>query len=96
MIDNNLSWKYHIDYSSKVSKGIGMIARLRHLVPLATLLNIYRSLIEPYISCGLIAWVQAANIYLNKILILQKRALRLIYFADNKAYSAPFTPEPYQ
>ena len=71
LIDNNLSWKYHIDYiSSKVSKGIGMIARLRHLVPFATLLNIYRSLIEPYISYGLIAWGQAANIHLNKILIL--------------------------
>lgn len=56
LIDNNLSWKYHIDYiSSKVSKGIGIIARLRHLVPFATLLNIYRSLIEPYISYGLIA-----------------------------------------
>ena len=36
---------------------------------------IYRSLIEPYISYGLIAWGQAANIHLNKILILQKRAL---------------------
>ena len=43
LIDNNLSWKYHIDYiSSKVSKGIGMIASLRHIVPFATLLNIYR------------------------------------------------------
>ena len=81
LIDNNLSWKYHIDYiSSKVSKGIGMSARLRHLVPFATLLNIYRCLIEPYISYGLIAWGQAANIHLNKILILQKRALRLMYF----------------
>ena len=90
LIDNNLSWKYHIDYiSSKVSKGIGMIARLRHLVPFATLLNIYRSLIEPYISYGLIAWGQAANIHLNKILILQKCALRLMYFADSKAHSAP-------
>ena len=87
LIDNNLSWKNHI--SSKVSKGIGMIARLRHLVPLATLLNIYRSLIEPYISYGLIAWGQAANIHLNKVLILQKRALGLMYFADSKAHSAP-------
>ena len=90
-IDNNLSWKYHIDYiSSKVSKGIGMIARLRHLVtPFATLLNIYRSLIEPYISYGLIAWGQAANIHLNKVLILQKCALPLMYFADSNAHSAP-------
>ena len=90
LIDNNLSWKYHIDYiSSKVSKGIDMIARLRHLVPFATLLNIYHSLIEPYISYGLVAWGQAANIHLNKILILQKRALQLMYFADSKAHSAP-------
>ena len=66
LIDNNLSWKYHIDYiSSKVSKGIGMIASLRHIVPFATLLNIYRSLLEPYISYGLIAWGQAADIHLN-------------------------------
>ena len=99
LTDNNLSWKYHIDYiSSKVSKGIGMIARLRHLVPFATLLNIYRSLIGPYISYGLIAWGQAANIHLNKILILQKRALRLMYFADSKAHVPrnSFTPESYQ
>ena len=89
MIDNNLCWKYRIDYTS-VSKVIGMIVRLsRHLVPLATLLNIYRSLIEPYISYGLIAWGQAVNIYLNKVLILQKRALRLMYFADSKVHSAP-------
>ena len=66
-----------------------MITRLRHLVPLATLLNIYRSLIEPYISYGLIAWGQAANIHLNKVLILQKHALRPMYFADSKAHSAP-------
>ena len=39
--------------SSKISKGIGIIARLRHFVPLTTLLNIYRSLIDPYISYGL-------------------------------------------
>ena len=36
--------------------------------------------IEPYISYGLIAWEQAANSSLNKILIFQKRALRLMYF----------------
>ena len=53
------------------------------------MLNIYHSLIEPYISYGLIAWGQAANIYLDKVLILQKRALRLMSFADSKAHSAP-------
>ena len=33
----NLSWRYHIDQiSSKISKGVGIIARLRHFVPTNT------------------------------------------------------------
>ena len=58
------------------------------------MLNIYRSLIEPYISYGLIAWGQAASIYVNKILILQISALRLMYFADSKAHSVPLFVYP--
>ena len=50
-----------ISHQKLIGKGIGLIARLRHLVPLAILLNIYHSLIEPYISYGLIAWGQAAT-----------------------------------
>ena len=90
LIDGNLSWKHHINYiSTKISKGIGIIARLRHLVPRTTLLNIYRSLIEPYISYGFVAWGQAANAHLKKIVILQKRVFRLMYFSDYKSHSAP-------
>ena len=34
LIDSNLTWKYHISYiKSKISKTIGVIARLRHFVP---------------------------------------------------------------
>ena len=90
LIDENLSWKQHINYiSTKISKGIGIITRLRHLVPLTTFLNIYRSLIELYISYGLIAWGEAANVHLNRVVILQKRVLRLMYFSDYTSHSAP-------
>ena len=58
-------------------------------VPTSTLLKIYRSLIEPYISYGLIAWGQAANSSLNKILILQKRALRLMCSSDWRVHAIP-------
>ena len=79
LIDENLSWKYRIVHlASKVSKTIGIIARLRHFVPLATLHRIYISLIHPYLLLyGIVAWDRAAK---NKILILQKRALRLMCF----------------
>ena len=90
LIDKNLSWKYHIDYvASKISRTIGIIARLRHFIPLSTLLTIYRSLVAPYLTYGIIAWGQAAKSNLRKILILQKRALRLMHFFSNRDHILP-------
>ena len=47
LIDKNLSWKIHIDnvyVAAKLSKTVGLIAKLRHFFPQHTLLNIYRAL----------------------------------------------------
>ena len=83
LLDINLSWQFHIEYVAlKISKISGVIAHLRHFVPLCTLLNIYRSLIFPYMSYGLAAWGQAAKTHLQKLLVLQKRVLRLMYFSE--------------
>ena len=54
----------------KISRIIGVIARLRHFVPLCTLLSIYCSLIFPYMSYCLAAWGQAAKTHLQKLLVL--------------------------
>ena len=48
LIYQNLSWKYHIIYIyidsivTKISKNVGLIAKLRHSVPRPILLNIYK------------------------------------------------------
>ena len=39
------------------------------------------TLILPYVGYGHITWGNTSNAYLNKILVLQKRMLRLFYFA---------------
>jgi len=52
-----------------------------HFVPLVTLLSIYHSFTLPHLSYGLASWGQAAKTHLQKILVLQKRALRLMYFS---------------
>ena len=91
LIDENLSWKHHILHiASKISTSIGIIARLRHFVPLNTLQHIYRSLIQPYLLYGITAWGRADKIHRNKILCLQKRALHLMFFGDYKAHAVPF------
>ena len=90
LIDENLSWKNHLDcVITKISKTIELIAKLRHFVPSSVLTNIYKSLILPYLTYGLVAWGNASKSYLNKIVVLQKRVLRLIYFVDRKERAIP-------
>ena len=66
LIDATLLWKYHIDYiCQKVSKTIGIIAKLRQFIPRYVLLTSYRSLILPYLNYGICAWGQAAETHLH-------------------------------
>ena len=78
--------QFHREYVAlKISKIIGVIARLRYFVSLCAL-NIYRSLIFPYMSYGLVAWDQAAKTHIEEVLVLQKRVLRLMYFSEPKTH----------
>ena len=88
LVDKNLTWKMHIDnIGAKISKTVRLIAKLRHFVPFHTLLNIYRSLIMSYLTFGITCWGQVYNTYLNKILVLQKKALRFMDFVDRKTHA---------
>ena len=90
LLDNNLSWKFQINnVALNISRTVGVVARLRHFVLRTTLLNIYQSLILPYLTYGLAAWGQAAKTYLQKILVLQKRVLPLMYFSEPRAHAVP-------
>ena len=89
-IDQNLTWKHHIDHVAfKISRYVGLLSKLRHHVPTHTLITIYRSLISPHLTYGLLAWGQACKSHLEKLLKLQKRALRFIYFSDFKQHAVP-------
>ena len=70
-----------------------MLSELRHFLPSSVLVNIYNALITPYLTYGLISWGGACTCktYLNKILILQKGALRLIYSANRQDHVIPYS-----
>ena len=90
LIDFDLSCKNHIDLiCQKISKTLGILARLRHSSPLTPLLKIYQALITPYLDYGIRAWGAACKSQLNKLLVLQKRALRLIYFKQIRDHVVP-------
>lgn len=73
----------------KISRIVRIIAWLRYSVPLNTLIQIYCSLNFPHTYYGIAAWGQAAQVYLRKIFISQKRALRLMFFAASRSHAIP-------
>ena len=80
----------NIDHiASTISKIVGTIARLRHHIPLNTLLQICRSLVFRYTLYGVHVWGQASHCDLKTILTLPKRALRLIFFSSKRSHSIP-------
>ena len=56
-IDENLSWKFHIDHvSNKISKSVGIISRACFVLSTKTKLSLYYTLIYPYISYCNLVW----------------------------------------
>ena len=90
VIDEHLNWKNHIEHiASKIKRGIGLLSKLRHYVPSKILVNLYYTLIYPYLTYSVIAWGNTYDNTTNPIFILQKRALRIITFADFRDPSNP-------
>ena len=90
LIDENLTWKHHIDALSKtISRNIGVLNKLKHFVPDKILHTLYCTLVMPYINYGILIWGNAANVYLDKIFKLQKWALRTISNSHYRAHSSP-------
>ena len=88
-IDENLTWKYHIDeLATKISKNIGIINRLKYYLPSRILLTLYNSLVLPYLNYSILTWGSFSS-KCNKLLILQKRAIREISNAGYRDHSAP-------
>ena len=54
------------------------------------MLSVYNSLIVPYLTYGICCWGNCALTLQRKIVTLQKRALRLIYFSKSKEHAVPF------
>ena len=79
IIDNKLTWKEHINYiSGKIARGIGIITKARKYLNKESLLSLYYSFIYPYFTYCNQVWGNTCKTYLEKIILQQKRAIRMI------------------
>ena len=79
LVDQHLDWKFQIDnVALKISRGIGILAKLKPILKDNLLKNIYYSLVYSHLSYGIEAWGSAAKTNLNKINVLQNKAVRIM------------------
>ena len=90
IIDNNLNWKLHIkQINLKLSKGIGVLYKLRHLVPKQSLKTLYSSFIQSHVLYGILNWGCAKKTTLEPLKRNLRKAVRVINFANYTAHSEP-------
>ena len=90
LVDNKLSWKSHIEnICQTISRNIGVIYRLKSYLPKSSLLKLYSSLILPYLNYGLLVWGNGNKASLEKVSLLQNKAIRIICNAHFRADTDP-------
>ena len=72
-IDNNLTWKPHINHiATKISKGVGILLHLSKELPKNILTLIYKTLILPCFTYCCITWGLTYHTCINKLSKIQK------------------------
>ena len=88
-IDTNLSWQYHVnDLSIKLNRANALLFKMRKLVSLKILKSIYFAIFDFYLSYSCLAEAQNRST-IQRILILQKKAVRIINFQPRNSHTSP-------
>ena len=89
-IDEKLLWKEHINYLCiKIGQGLYGLRRVKHYVSNETMKKLYYSLIHSHLNYGNVIWGNAQKKYLNQIIVLQKKAIRIVNNATYNAHTNP-------
>ena len=91
IIDPHLSWKHHIfELRKKLSRAVGILYKMRSLnCPKTVLLSLYYSLFHSHLCYGICLYGLAESQYISKIILIQKRAIRILSKSPFNAHTKP-------
>ena len=89
-ISDTLTWKDHVNkMANKIAKSIGVMSRLKYQLDKTTLVLIYNWLVLSHFYCSILAW----GFESERLLRLQKKAIRTIHRAKYNAHTKPLMKE---
>lgn len=84
-IDRNLAWNKQIEETNvEMSKGIGILKKMRNYLQTKTLKDSYSPLIKLFVDYRSLVWVMTPKTLLNKTARNIKKAIRIMVFKLSK------------
>ena len=85
-LDEHISWKPNVQkIANKISRIIGILRRLKNILPTPVLITLYDTLILPHFHYGLLNW----GFCMGRLQLLQKRSVRVISGSNYNAHTDP-------
>ena len=79
ILDENVTWTEQIEYlSSKLSRSAGIFSKLRYYLKKDVLIRVYHALFNSHLQYGILCWGSTYESNLNRLQVLQNRAIRNI------------------
>ena len=89
-LDENLNWKSQLNkISNNISKSIGILNKIKRIIPLKTKILIYNSLILPRLNYGILVW----GYHCERVTQLQKKSVRILCLSKYNAHTEPIFKE---
>lgn len=78
-IDSNFTWEYHVNaIIAKMCSGLFVLKSIAPFTTREVAISVYHALIHSHINYGIILWGACSSYHLQRVLKIQKRAIRII------------------
>jgi hypothetical protein len=85
-LDDKITWSSHINkISLKITRALGIINKLKLILPQRIMMILYNTLIVPHLNYGLLVW----GTQTSRILVLQKKAVRMLSLSKYNSHTSP-------
>ena len=90
LIDKHLSWDHQLNsLNLKLSRSVGILAKLRHYLNYKTLLAVYHATFDSHINYCIQTLGFITSESFERLEILQRKALRLMHFKGPREHTLP-------
>ena len=78
-LDCHINFRQHINFlESKIARSVGILTKLKHVLPEKALISLYYALVSSHLLYGLTVWSGISKRSLDKLNTLQNKAVKIV------------------